>query len=161
MRMIVEQRASDRTVRRSGWPAVGTAAVVHGHVLSAVAADGWQFGGQLTHGLAPARSGEARQRSCASAIEPPVPPDCSCAQTSYRKKHAVSQPLLNTPAPCCLCRQICFRLAKPGFMRQFSGTWTIAPYDNASLDEMVNRHRPSALHRLQVRFGGHGAVLRV
>lgn len=46
-------------------------------------------------------------------------------------------------------RTICFRLAKPGFMRQFTGTWTIAPYDNASLDELVNRHRPSALHRLQ------------
>jgi hypothetical protein len=46
-------------------------------------------------------------------------------------------------------RTISFRLAKPGFMRQFSGTWTIAPYDNASLDEIVNRHRPSALHRLQ------------
>lgn len=52
------------------------------------------------------------------------------------------------------CAQISFRLAKPGFMRQFSGTWTIAPYDNASLDEMVNRHRPSALHRLQVRGAG-------
>lgn len=48
------------------------------------------------------------------------------------------------PAP-----QIIFNLAKPGFMRVFGGTWTIRPYDNASLDQLVNKHRPSALHRLQ------------
>ena len=34
-------------------------------------------------------------------------------------------------------------------MRDFSGTWQILPYDNASLDRLVNRHKPSPMHRLQ------------
>ena len=34
-------------------------------------------------------------------------------------------------------------------MRDFSGTWQILPYDNASLDRLANRHRPSPMHRLQ------------
>jgi hypothetical protein len=45
--------------------------------------------------------------------------------------------------------QISFRLARPGFMRDFSGTWCVRPFDNASLDALVNKHTPSPLHRLQ------------
>ncbi|PSC76568.1 hypothetical protein C2E20_0772 [Micractinium conductrix] len=47
-------------------------------------------------------------------------------------------------------RTISFRLARSGFMKDFTGTWQIHPYDNASLDRLVNRHHPSPLHRLQV-----------
>ncbi|KAI3436210.1 hypothetical protein D9Q98_002264 [Chlorella vulgaris] len=46
-------------------------------------------------------------------------------------------------------RTISFRLARPGFMRDFSGTWCVRPFDNASLDALVNKHTPSPLHRLQ------------
>ncbi|KAL4458976.1 hypothetical protein ABPG75_013841 [Micractinium tetrahymenae] len=46
-------------------------------------------------------------------------------------------------------RTIRFRLARSGFMRQFSGTWQIRPFDNASLDALVNHHSPTPLHRLQ------------
>lgn len=46
-------------------------------------------------------------------------------------------------------RTIRFRLARPGFMKQFSGTWQIRPFDNASLDQLVNQHSPTPLHRLQ------------
>ncbi|KAL4431610.1 hypothetical protein ABPG77_001452 [Micractinium sp. CCAP 211/92] len=46
-------------------------------------------------------------------------------------------------------RTIRFRLARPGFMKQFTGTWQIRPFDNASLDQLVNQHNPTPLHRLQ------------
>jgi hypothetical protein len=39
-------------------------------------------------------------------------------------------------------------------MRHFDGTWTVRPFDNASLDQLVNRHNPTPLHRLQARTAG-------
>eukprot|EP00887_Chlorella_sp_A99_P006686 scaffold3.g6686.t1 len=46
-------------------------------------------------------------------------------------------------------RTVAYRLAKPGFMRDFAGSWKVQPFDNAALDELVNHHAASPLHRLQ------------
>ncbi|EFN53317.1 hypothetical protein CHLNCDRAFT_137004 [Chlorella variabilis] len=54
-------------------------------------------------------------------------------------------------------RMIHFRLARSGFMRDFSGTWVVRPFGNTSLDQLVNRHNPTPLHRLQASRGRHKA----
>ena len=162
VRMIVEQRASDRTVcvyvcvcvcmRRAPCPAGGWCLPSWCSLL------------QLHKRMDVLCKSSAVWQLWASCGD-----DQRTAAAYHVHRHARRQALLASPcaplaqtrrhACCCLCflhscAQISFRLAKPGFMRQFNGTWTIAPYDNASLDEMVNRHRPSALHRLQVRGTG-------
>ena len=120
VRMIVEQRAADRTVR----------------ALAAALAGGRATG---------QRSGGGGW-GCVDCW-----PGCQRCSSRGVQLTVVLPSLSPTHPPTHIhTQQIAFRLARPGFMRQFGGTWRIAPYDNASLDSLVNRHRPSALHRLQV-----------
>ena len=70
------------------------------------------------------------------------------------KPSRLRHPTPATPHP---TLQIHFRLARSGFMRDFSGTWVVRPFDNTSLDQLVNRHNPTPLHRLQASRGRHKA----